>query len=287
MGSRGTRSTTGTRARLRRGIARDGRRRPTSTISLSYLMPLQPDRFANPMSIGVVRSNCPRLPPSDPNYLPAHPNRGVFDSQQPHHSLCLLGCHRAHPSSRRERRPIERTSTSPRSPTRGPPQPYPPKARREPESPFPCSRAEPPANPDKGFFRPRKGSQPALQNKTSAWIVRLTLEPRASRTCQEKPYLARRSTASHAIALRHRRLCFERAESFPPMSPSRPGSGRRRDRRGGTSSRAGGAVAPDLPDTPPGSLSTLRSGRVPLRWRLTTCVVSLLCFSVLDWGPWS
>src|SRR5262249_57068194 len=130
--------------------------RPTSTISLSYLMPLQADRFANPMSIGVARSNCPRSPPSDPNHLPAHPNRGVFDSQQPHHSLCLLGCHRAHPSSRSERRPIKRTSTSPRSPTRGPPQPYPPTARREPESTFPSARAEPPAHPHKDFFTPSK-----------------------------------------------------------------------------------------------------------------------------------
>src|SRR5262249_39869070 len=157
MGSRGTRSTTGTRARLRRGIARDGRLRPTSTISLSYLMPLQADRFANPMSIGVVRSNCPRLPPSDPNYLPAHPNRGVFDSQQPHHSLCLLGCHRAHPSSRRERRPIERTSTSPRSPTRGPPQPYPPKRGERLNPRFPVPAPNRLRTRTKAFSGPERG----------------------------------------------------------------------------------------------------------------------------------
>src|SRR5262249_61571886 len=89
--------------------------------------------------------------------------------------------------------------------------------------------------------------------------------------------------SSHANALRRRRRFLEKTED--PLHPcflSRTGQGRRRNRRGeatfsgGGSQRVGSLFWLLLPGA---VLSTLRSGQLPPRWRLTTCVGSLLCFS--------
>src|SRR5262245_60005760 len=90
---------------------------------------------------------------------------------------------------------------------------------------------------------------------------------------RRRRHLARTSSNRRHVLSRFEGLLY-------PSSPSCPGQGRRRNRVAGVRTRAGeGRIESGAERFRGVVLSTLGGGNELPRWRLTTCVVSLHCFS--------